>query len=183
MKLKLIALLSLFAISTSSFAALEKMSDEEMSGEAIEIFGGVIDEKTEKLLLEGFKMNDAQVVEYVREVNSLAAAIQRGEVTEKNFMNYFSSHLSRLELIGVPHEILMYQANIALRAQQEALRAEQQLAMQRALFQRFTSELTRVANDFRNNPNATITIRLDYIFANIPNVDINQVIRDSVIRR
>lgn len=175
-------LLAIFMVfmTTNSFAALQEMTNEEMSDTNLPIFGEGMNEKVARLLLEGFKMNDAQAIAYVKEVNSLAAAIKRGEVTEQNFMIFFSSHLMRLESIGVPREILGHQADIFLRAQEQALRAQQQLEMQRALFQRFVSEITRVANDFRTNPNATITIRLDYIFQNIPEININQVIRDAL---
>lgn len=175
-------LLAIFMVfmATNSFAALQEMTNEEMSDTNLPIFGEGMNEKVARLLLEGFKMNDAQAIAYVKEVNSLAAAIKRGEVTEQNFMIFFSSHLMRLENIGVPREILGHQADIFLRAQEQALRAQQQLEMQRALFQRFVSEITRVANDFRTNPNATITIRLDYIFQNIPEININQVIRDAL---
>lgn len=175
MKLKLIALLSLLAISTSSFAALVEMTDEEMAGEAISIFPEGMSPELATLLLEGVRLNDAQKTALMKEINSLAVAVQTGRITEENFYGYYLNHLDKLQSIGIPHQILMYQATMVLRAQREAQLAADKLAMQRAIFQRFTSELTNLANSFRTNPNAVITININYILGGTYNYNMPSI--------
>lgn len=174
MKISLLAVMAtiLLSLGINANAALTSLDDNEMREADGRIFNSNNPE-FEKQLLTKFTLKDKAAIQYVKEMNTLAVQIATGKVTEENFLEFYTAHLDRLFLMGVPEQVLNYQLNIVIRAQEQALRDQQLLEMQRAVFQRFVGELTRFTTEYRQNPNTPININLNYIFGSIPNVDLN----------
>lgn len=168
-------MLSVFmSMSATSYAALKPLDDEEMRATDGRIFA-INDANLERQLLTSLTLKDEAAALYIKEINSLAIAAKRGEMTESNFLEFYNAHLDRLFQLGIPESVLNYQMALVMRMQDQALRDQQRLEMQRALFQRFVGELTRFATEYRNNPNTPININLGVIFGSIPNVNLDMI--------
>lgn len=170
MKIKFAAILTsvFLALTANANAALTSLDENEMR----EVDGRIFNTTTpefERELITKFTLKDEAAILYIREMNTLAVAITTGKITQENFVDFYVAHLDRLFLMGVPEQVLNHQLTQMIRAHEQALRDQQLLAMQRAMFQRFIGELTRLANQQRQTPNAPINVNLQYIFGSTHN--------------